>query len=248
MADNPLLSLVGYSSGDDDDDDEGVAAPMEEGGVLPLAYASTENVVEVSTATVELHQSPHAHSPSPGPGVASPARSASASSPARVTRVNKSLEEKMKRYFEFKAKGKNVAETLKHSKQFKNPTIYSKLVQFCNINETGTNYSQAVFDPKGYPRTSHYDRLAAEQEKFRKELEKKRKERTAIDFTKPKAKEAKTVVTRISGTADGSAKDPSTKVRKSKWGEPADVKVMSGSHSGNHASSSSKRKESSRKT
>jgi len=164
---------VNYSDAEDSDEDNG---PLDNGPLVMAAvvFVKTEVSPRVKTTPPERTSSG-----------GSPARSMSTSSPHRGTNV-KSLEEKCKRYFEFKAKGKNVITALKNNKQFRNPTIYSKLVQFCNINETGTNYPIELFNPAAYPKSSHYDTLAAEQDKALKAYEKKRKERTTVEFAKEK--------------------------------------------------------------
>ena len=55
-------------------------------------------------------------------------------------------------YWEKKQRlGIDVNQSLIRSKQFRNPNIYSKLIEFCGIDEIGSNFSPLVFDPHGFP-------------------------------------------------------------------------------------------------
>lgn len=36
---------------------------------------------------------------------------------------------------------------IQRKKEFRNPSIYEKLIQFCAIDELGTNYPKDMFDP-----------------------------------------------------------------------------------------------------
>jgi hypothetical protein len=55
-------------------------------------------------------------------------------------------------YWEKKQRlGIDVNQSLIRSKQFRNPNIYSKLIEFCGIDEIGSNFSPLLFDPHGFP-------------------------------------------------------------------------------------------------
>ena len=41
-------------------------------------------------------------------------------------------------------------------------SIYEKLIQFCGIDELGTNYPKDMFDPHGWPEDSYYEALGKE--------------------------------------------------------------------------------------
>ena len=48
-------------------------------------------------------------------------------------------------------KGLHFNDSLFASKAFRNPRIYTKLVEFVEVDEIGTNWSKHVWDPKGLP-------------------------------------------------------------------------------------------------
>lgn len=82
---------------------------------------------------------------------------------------------------------------IQQRKDFRNPSIYEKLIQFCGINELGTNYPPKIYDPLRWGKESYYEELAKVQ---KQEMDKREKDR-------------KTKVEVVSGT------------RKSKWDQPA---------------------------
>lgn len=113
-------------------------------------------------------------------------------------------------------------------KDFRNPSIYEKLIQFCGINELGmflifcilfmnqnyifnfalylvillgTNYPPSIYDPLKWSKESYYEELAKVQ---KSEMEKKEKER-------------KSKVEVVSGTKK---QEEDAKKRKSKWDQP----------------------------
>ncbi|RZC40318.1 SAP30-binding protein [Asbolus verrucosus] len=86
-------------------------------------------------------------------------------------------------------------------KDFRNPSIYEKLIQFCAINELGTNYPPTIYDPLKWDKESYYEELAKVQ---KVEMDKREKERKSkVEF--------------VSGTKK---QDDDSKKRKSKWDQP----------------------------
>lgn len=63
-------------------------------------------------------------------------------------------------------------------KDFRNPSIYDKLIQFCNINELGTNFPPEIYDVSIYGPESFYEELAKAQKAEMDKLEKQKKENT----------------------------------------------------------------------
>lgn len=61
-------------------------------------------------------------------------------------------------------------------------SIYEKLIQFCAIDELGTNYPKDMFDPHAWSEDSYYEALAKAQKVEMDKLEKAMKERTKIEF------------------------------------------------------------------
>lgn len=66
-------------------------------------------------------------------------------------------------------------------KDFRNPSIYDKLIQFCNINELGTNFPPEIYDVSIYGPESFYEELAKAQKLEMDKLEKQKKENTKAE-------------------------------------------------------------------
>lgn len=64
---------------------------------------------------------------------------------------------------------------IQDKKEFRNPSIYDKLIQFCDINELGTNFSEEIYNPKIYE-SMNYEELAKAQKNEMDKLEKQKKE------------------------------------------------------------------------
>lgn len=125
--------------------------------------------------------------------------------PVPPGRCSNSLQEKISELYEKKTKeGKDMNATIQKKKNFRNPSIYEKLINYCAIDELGTNYPLEIYDPHSWGAESYYDELAKRQKEEMDKREKEKKERTKVEF--------------ISGTA----KKPTAEIsgdnkRKSKW-------------------------------
>ncbi|KAL1513252.1 hypothetical protein ABEB36_002683 [Hypothenemus hampei] len=87
-------------------------------------------------------------------------------------------------------------------KDFRNPSIYEKLIQFCGLNELGTNYPPSIYDPLKWSNESYYEVLAKVQ-------------KTEMDL---REKERKGKVEFVSGTKK--LEEENRNKRKSKWDMP----------------------------
>lgn len=67
---------------------------------------------------------------------------------------------------------------IQQRKEFRNPSIYEKLIQFCDINEFGANYPPEIYDPLQWGPESFYEELARVQ---KNEMLKRQKEKKDID-------------------------------------------------------------------
>lgn len=67
---------------------------------------------------------------------------------------------------------------IQERKEFRNPSIYEKLIQYCDINEFGTNYPPEIYDPLQWGPESYYEELARIQ---KSEMLKRQKERKDTD-------------------------------------------------------------------
>uniref|UniRef100_A0A8C7DY91 SAP30 binding protein n=1 Tax=Oncorhynchus kisutch TaxID=8019 RepID=A0A8C7DY91_ONCKI len=72
---------------------------------------------------------------------------------------------------------------IQRKKEFRNPSIYEKLIQFCSIDELGTNYPKDMFDPHCWPEDSYYEALAKAQKVEMDKLEKAKKDKTKVRTT-----------------------------------------------------------------
>lgn len=126
-------------------------------------------------------------------------------------RCSMELQEKIARLHErMLASGLDMNSVIQRRKDFRNPSIYEKLIQFCSINEFGTNYAPQVYDPSRWGKESYYEELAKVQKAEMDRREKERKEKTKVEFVVGTAKRnASTNV--VTGT------DEDAKRRKSKW-------------------------------
>ncbi|GFT75206.1 SAP30-binding protein [Nephila pilipes] len=125
--------------------------------------------------------------------------------PDPVGRCSKSLQEKISDLYEKKKEGKDMNASIQRRKDFRNPSIYEKLIQFCNIDEQGTNYPPEIYDTHCWGAESFYEELAKRQKEEMDKREKEKKERTKVEF--------------MSGTVKKSSSDSSSDAakRKSKW-------------------------------
>lgn len=122
------------------------------------------------------------------------------------------LQEKIaKLYRKMESGGLDMNLLIQQRKDFRNPSIYEKLIQFCSINELGTNYPPDRFDPFKWGKDSYYEELAEVQKAEMNKLEKARKEKTKIEI--------------VSGTAkrpnSSASSEDDAKKRKSKWDQVA---------------------------
>ncbi|XP_040294735.1 SAP30-binding protein [Bufo bufo] len=132
-------------------------------------------------------------------------------------RCSNNLQEKIHKLYERKLKeGTDMNHIIQKKKEFRNPSIYEKLIQFCSIDELGTNYPKDMFDPHGWSEDSYYEALAKAQKIEMDKLEKAKKERTKIEFVtgtkKGTTTSAPTGTTSTTTTATADAQK-----RKSKW-------------------------------
>uniref|UniRef100_A0A3B4UDX6 SAP30 binding protein n=1 Tax=Seriola dumerili TaxID=41447 RepID=A0A3B4UDX6_SERDU len=135
-------------------------------------------------------------------------------------RCSNQLQEKIHKLYERKLHGDfDTNSHIQKKKEFRNPSIYEKLIQFCGIDELGTNYPKDMFDPHGWSDDSYYEALAKAQKVEMDKLEKAKKERTKIEFvtgTKKGTNPSSTAAPTTSNTTTTTATAEAQK-RKSKW-------------------------------
>lgn len=113
-------------------------------------------------------------------------------------RINKLYQRKRVQNYDMNA-------VIQSKKGFRNPSIYEKLIQFCGIDEHGTNFPKELYDGHLFGRESYYDELAKVQ---KSEMERREK---------AKAGGAKSAADVASATAASVMKKAEELKRKSKW-------------------------------
>lgn len=103
-------------------------------------------------------------------------------------------------YEKMKNTNMDMNRVIQERKEFRNPSIYEKLIQFCDINEFGTNYPPEIYDPLQWGPESYYEELAKAQKVEMDRREKEKKDTSKVDQAKKVEEEAKR--------------------RKSKWDQP----------------------------
>ncbi|NXT16450.1 S30BP protein, partial [Prunella fulvescens] len=98
-------------------------------------------------------------------------------------RCSNQLQDKIQKLYERKMKeGMDMNYIIQNKKEFRNPSIYEKLIQFCSIDEIGTNYPKDMFDPHSWSEDSYYEALAKAQNIEMDKLKKAKKERAKVQF------------------------------------------------------------------
>ncbi|XP_043820948.1 SAP30-binding protein-like [Dromiciops gliroides] len=127
------------------------------------------------------------------------------------------LQDKIQKLYELKIKeGMDMNYIIQRNKGFQNPSIYEKLIQYCSIDEIGTNYPKDMFDPHGWSEDSYYEALANAQKIEMAKLEKAKKEKTNIECKKGTTINAPVTMTTTARTTVRTAATDAQK-RKSKW-------------------------------
>lgn len=121
-------------------------------------------------------------------------------------RCSKSLQEKVAKMMAKKNSGMNVNDYVQKKKEFRNPSIYEKLVSFIGIDEHGTNFPRHLYDPTIWGPESYYDSLAKTQKEHHDKKEKEKLKRAHVEFV--------TGTKKVPTTQD---KPASNNDKKSKW-------------------------------
>uniref|UniRef100_A0A8C2G0A8 SAP30-binding protein n=1 Tax=Cyprinus carpio TaxID=7962 RepID=A0A8C2G0A8_CYPCA len=130
-------------------------------------------------------------------------------------RCSSHLQEKIFKLYERKLHGDfDTNSHIQKKKEFRNPSIYEKLIQFCGIDELGTNYPKDMFDPHGWSEDSYYEALAKAQKVEMDKLEKAKKEKTKIEFV---TGTKKGTTTNAAAMATNTTTSTDAQKRKSKW-------------------------------
>ena len=110
-------------------------------------------------------------------------------------RINKLHQKKVGHNYDMNA-------VIQNKKAFRNPSIYEKLIQYCGIDEHGTNFPKELYDGHLFGKESYYDELAKVQKAEMDRREKAKGGKSAVD---------------LNASAAAAAKKLEETKRKSKW-------------------------------
>ena len=133
--------------------------------------------------------------------------------PEPPAKCSKTLQNKIVNLLQKRASsGVDLNSSLQSRKDLRNPSILEKLVQFCDLQEFGTNYPEHIYNPNEFTEESMYDNLYLQQQNAKKE-----KIRNTIEFVKG-TKKAMSVAAATASMAAASGDTKSLKrLRKTKW-------------------------------
>lgn len=114
-------------------------------------------------------------------------------------RCSESVLAKMERLKEKKIMGMDMVQLIQRRKDFRNPSIYEKLIDHCSIDEFGTNFPPDVYDPHAWGPESYYESLSEAQKILMTKRETERKERTKVEFVTGTAKKTATDTSVVKG-------------------------------------------------
>ncbi|VDM96494.1 unnamed protein product [Thelazia callipaeda] len=87
------------------------------------------------------------------------------------------LEARFRGFFERKAQGADLNALIQKRRDFRNPSMYEKLIEKFEVDELGSNFAPSVFDPHGFAKDCFYDQISILQkeimEKYNAAAEKK---------------------------------------------------------------------------
>lgn len=115
--------------------------------------------------------------------------------PEPPTRCSAYTIEQMKQLKEKKDRGMDMVSRIQDVKNFRNPSIYEKLIVHCGIDEFGTNFAAEYYNPHKWSSESYYDSLSSAQKDLMDQREKLRKEKsTKVEIVTGTAKKPSTSI------------------------------------------------------
>lgn len=136
--------------------------------------------------------------------------------PEPAGRCSKTLTDKVSRLHEKMLNGADMNAAIQKRKDFRNPSIYEKLIAYCGIDEQGTNYPSEIYNPHKWGPESYYEDLARQQKEEMDKKERERRDKTKVEF--------------VTGTVRKQIADSSADQRKkSKWDVAGNVAARAAS-------------------
>uniref|UniRef100_A0A9J2P6F0 SAP30-binding protein n=1 Tax=Ascaris lumbricoides TaxID=6252 RepID=A0A9J2P6F0_ASCLU len=97
--------------------------------------------------------------------------------PSPTEKCSRELELRFEKFFAKKAAGIDLNSSIQKRRDFKNPSIYERLIETFEVDELGSNFHPSVFDPHGFSEDCFYDAISTMQkevmEKYTANAEKK---------------------------------------------------------------------------
>lgn len=114
---------------------------------------------------------------------------------------------------------------MQRNKAFRNPRIYTKLVEFAEVDEIGSNFDQKDFDPHGFPKDMYIDGILETQKRLAEEKAAQHQNRSSVNFvpqSQPSQQEAMAqAMATAAKVASRIVKPPTMEVptekRKNRW-------------------------------
>jgi len=105
------------------------------------------------------------------------------------------VQEKVANFVEKSELGHSLNQNLLNLKSFRNPNIFTKLIEVFDIREYGSNFPpETHVDLYSLPQESFYDELWKAQKVWNEQRERERAKRTEISFVGSKAEQASAIV------------------------------------------------------
>ncbi|KAJ1655583.1 SAP30-binding protein [Dispira simplex] len=128
------------------------------------------------------------------------------------------VQTKFSQWHELMQQGASFNSQLLHNKKYRNPHIYAKLIEFLDLDETGSNFPTSFFDPKAFTRQAYAEELARQQDQQDRQRTQRQQQgdRTHIVFSSSSEPPSRTLD--ISHRTPGQSEHRPPRVRKSRWG------------------------------
>ncbi|CEG75775.1 hypothetical protein RMATCC62417_10767 [Rhizopus microsporus] len=208
-----LAGLVNYSDEEDSSSvDEQVQKPIQKPNPPPASSTqppSQQPIQQISEATALKNRLLTALTPKPIEGIENwgiPEEPKGQCDPERSAKIA--------HFLSLKASGHRLNDHLAHNKAFRNPRIYAKLVEFIEVDEIGSNFDPADFDPHGFNKSFYIDGILDTQRRLAEEKSK----RTSVQFVKSEmTQEQSEAMAKAMANAAKVASKIAGEKRKGKW-------------------------------
>jgi hypothetical protein len=146
--------------------------------------------------------------------------------------VDPSIQEKMSKLKEKKEwRGMDMKQQIQKRKDFRNPSIYEKLIDHRGIDEFGSNFPPETFDPHAFDEDSYYEKLSLAQkvlmDSVAKDVVSGSNPSSSTQSDKPKVVEIITGTAKKSSTSTSHSNPSSVEAKRkkmSKWDEAPPTK------------------------